>query len=200
MKTLILYCSKSLGNTKKLVDAIAEAHPDEVETVDATTLPRNETLDFSPYLLVGLASGIYHSHFDKSVTNVFSASARDGDNIFTLMTYGTTGRNCADDIRSICRMKGVNYLGAFGCNGYSDIVPFKYNAELKGHPMDEEVEGAVTFYDELVGRYGDEMREKRAKRDEREERKAERGRRGFMGGVKGATKNAAGGSGRDGKE
>ena len=37
MRTIILYASRHHGNTKKLVDAIVEAHPEIEKTVSATT-------------------------------------------------------------------------------------------------------------------------------------------------------------------
>lgn len=41
MRTIILYASRHHGNTKKLVDAIVEAHP-EIDTLDVKTLGKNE--------------------------------------------------------------------------------------------------------------------------------------------------------------
>ena len=41
MRTIILYASRHHGNTKKLVDAIVETHP-EIDTLDVKTLGKNE--------------------------------------------------------------------------------------------------------------------------------------------------------------
>ena len=54
MKTAIVYYSKHHGNTKKLLDAIAEKHP--VTLIDVTKQP---DADLSGYDRVGFASGIY---------------------------------------------------------------------------------------------------------------------------------------------
>ena len=40
MKTAILYVSKHHGNTKRLVDAIANAH-DDVDVIDVRALDKN---------------------------------------------------------------------------------------------------------------------------------------------------------------
>ena len=57
--TAIIYYSKHHGNTKKLLDAIAEADP-EVELVDVT---EKHELDLSRYDKIGFASGIYYNKF-----------------------------------------------------------------------------------------------------------------------------------------
>ena len=44
MRTIILYASRHHGNTKKLVDAIVEAHP-EIDTLDVKALGKNEYPD-----------------------------------------------------------------------------------------------------------------------------------------------------------
>mgnify|MGYP002669250308 CR=1 FL=1 len=60
MRTIILYASRHHGNTKKLVDAIVEAHP-EIDTLDVKTLGKNEYPDLHEYHLIGVATGIYYS-------------------------------------------------------------------------------------------------------------------------------------------
>ena len=64
MRTIILYASRHHGNTKKLVDAIVEAHP-EIDTLDVKTLGKNEYPDLHEYHLIGVATGIYYSEIDK---------------------------------------------------------------------------------------------------------------------------------------
>ena len=54
MKTAIVYASVHHGNTKKIVDEIANEY--EVELVDATQVKEKE---LSGYDVIGFASGIY---------------------------------------------------------------------------------------------------------------------------------------------
>lgn len=42
IRTIILYASRHHGNTKKLVDAIVEAHP-EIDTLDVKSLGKTST-------------------------------------------------------------------------------------------------------------------------------------------------------------
>ena len=63
MRTIILYASRHHGNTKKLVDAIVEAHP-EIDTLDVKSLGKNEYPDLHEYHLIGVATGIYYSEID----------------------------------------------------------------------------------------------------------------------------------------
>lgn len=60
IRTIILYASRHHGNTKKLVDAIVEAHP-EIDTLDVKSLGKNEYPDLHEYHLIGVATGIYYS-------------------------------------------------------------------------------------------------------------------------------------------
>ena len=191
MKTLILYCSKSHGNTKKLVDAIVAAHP-EVDTIDATKLGKDELPDFSKYELIGLASGIYYAKFDKSVTNTAAKCLRDGDFVFALMTYGGRNEGYTQSINDVCRLYRATYVGGYGCNGYNTSGPFKLVGGIgEKHPTEAEVQGAVDFYDELVKRYGKAIKEQRAKRDAQDAYNAEHPKKTISSTVKGAVGKVA---------
>jgi len=71
MRTIILYASRHHGNTKKLVDAIVEAHP-EIDTLDVKALGKNEYPDLHEYHLIGVATGIYYSEIDKDMARVLT--------------------------------------------------------------------------------------------------------------------------------
>ena len=62
MKTAIIYYSQHHGNTKKLLDAIAQKH--EVTLIDVT---QTKECDLTEYDRVGLASGIYYAGFAKQL-------------------------------------------------------------------------------------------------------------------------------------
>jgi menaquinone-dependent protoporphyrinogen IX oxidase len=88
MSTAIVYYSKHHENTKKLVDAIKEAHPD-VKTIDIT---ENRVMDLSQYTRIGIASGIYASKFALSLMEYLKEK---------ICIYRTK-RSAAIDIRTVC--------------------------------------------------------------------------------------------------
>ena len=62
MSTAIIYYSNHHGNTKKLLDAIANEA--EVTLIDVTKVNKK---DLTEYDCIGLASGIYFGSFAKQV-------------------------------------------------------------------------------------------------------------------------------------
>ncbi|OUP10136.1 flavodoxin domain-containing protein [Collinsella sp. An2] len=180
MKTVILYVSKHHGNTKRLVDAIANAH-DDVDTIDVTKLGKDEYPDLSEYRLIGLASGIYYSEFDRSLTRVAANVLTQGDMVFALMTYGSKNNWYGKDLDSICRMKQAVLLRIYGCPGFDTWGPFKLMGGVaKNHPTDEEVQGALEFYDKLVEDYGEPIEAEFKKRARRRAQEAKIQRGGLL--------------------
>lgn len=156
MKTLIMYRSKHHGNTKKLVDAIVAAHPDDVDAVDVATLERAAAIDVSDYPLVGVASGIYHGNIDKDLAATLQKSLEEGTFVFSLLTYGGSSKWYGRDIDGICRVQRATYLAGYGCLGFDTWGPFKLTGGMqKGHPTQEEICDAVAWYDRLVEEYGE---------------------------------------------
>ena len=124
MSTAIVYYSKHHGNTKKLLDAIAEKHP--VTLIDVTAQP---DADLSGYERIGFASGIYYSAFAKQIISFANAHLPERKDVFYIYTHGAP--------------KG-------DCQGFDTFGPFKLVGGIaKGHPTEEEIKGAVTFYQQL---------------------------------------------------
>ena len=71
MKTAIIYYSKHHGNTKKLLDAIAEKN--DVTLIDVVQHPQ---ADLKNDDRIGLASGIYYSKFHRSLLKAAEGQAR----------------------------------------------------------------------------------------------------------------------------
>lgn len=144
MKTAIICCSRHHGNTRKLVDAIAQRH--EVTCIDATApLP-----DLSGYDLIGFASGIYYSKFHKSVLAA-AEKLPQGKRVFFLYTFGAKREGYTRAIREAAEARGAQVAGEYGCPGYNTFGPFKLIGGMaKGHPTQEEIEGAVRFFDTFV--------------------------------------------------
>ena len=83
MKTVIVYASVHHGNTKKLVEKIAEKC--KVDLIDAVQQPK---ADLSDYDRIGFASGIYFSKFHQSILELAEKNLPDDKKIFLICTYG----------------------------------------------------------------------------------------------------------------
>ena len=143
MSTAIVYYSKHHGNTKKVLDAIV-AENTEVELVDATE--KNE-MDLSGYDRIGFASGIYYGKFAEQVMNFANINLPNGKDVFYIATAGNPTKNCFNSIADIVKEKHCKELGRYICKGFDTFGPFKLVGGLqKGHPTDEEIQEAVTFY------------------------------------------------------
>ncbi len=145
MKTAIVYYSHHHGNTKKLLDAIAQKH--EVTLLDVTY---NPTPDLSAYDRIGFASGIYYSKFHKTLLQYAEKYLPGGKETFFLYTYGAEKKGYTDAIRGAVAKHNARILGEFGCFGFNTFGPFKLIGGIaKGHPDQDDLARAVTFYESL---------------------------------------------------
>lgn len=145
MKTAIVYYSKHHGNTKKLLDAIAQRH--EVTLIDLTAEPNAELRGFDR---VGFASGIYYSKFHKSLLRFAEEKLPVGMPVFFLYTCGAEKESYTAAITAAVEKRNAKLLGAYGCLGFDTYGPFKLIGGIaKGHPDSDELSRAVSFYEEL---------------------------------------------------
>ena len=126
MKTAIVYYSKHHGNTKKLLDAITAEN--ELTLIDVTAQPET---DLSGYDRIGFASGIYYGGYAKQVLAFAQECLPEGKNVFLIYTQGAKKGDFLKTIRQVVEAKKC--LGGIA----------------KGHPTEEEIRGAVKFYQEL---------------------------------------------------
>ena len=146
MKTAIVYYSKHHENTKKLLDAIAEKHP-EVDLFDVTKL---QTSDLSAYDRIGFASGIYYSKFQKTLLQFAKDNLPDDKQTFFIYTYGAEKKGYTKAISEAVQTHNATVLGEYGCFGFNTFGPFKlFGGMAKGHPNATEIEHAVKFYEGL---------------------------------------------------
>lgn len=191
MRTIILYASRHHGNTKKLVDAIVEAHP-EIDTLDVKALGKNEYPDLHEYHLIGVATGIYYSEIDKDMARVLTNVLQPQNKVFGLMTYGGKNKWYGKDIDGICRMRQAIFMEVYGCPGFDTWGPFKLTGGVqKGHPTAEEIKGAVDFFDKIEDEYGDIIVEEYAKCEKRLAYEKEHPAGGLVAGVKRTAKKIA---------
>ena len=145
MKTAIIYVSTHHGNTKKLADAIAAKN--EITLIDAT---RDKTVDLSGYDRIGLASGIAYGKFYPQMLKFMEENLPEGKKVFFLYTYGAKRKGYSDAAKGIVLGKKAEVLGEYSCPGFDTFGPFKVIGGIaKGHPAEDEIAGAVSFYDSL---------------------------------------------------
>lgn len=146
MKTAIVYYSKHHGNTKKLIDAIAEKH--EITLIDAT---QGNTESLDKYDLIGFASGIYYSKFHKSVLKYAETNLPANKKVFFIYTYGAKKDGYTKVIKETVSHKSSNIIGKYGCFGFNTFGPFKLIGGIaKGHPDNQELNNAIKFYDNIL--------------------------------------------------
>ena len=145
MNTAIVYYSQHHGNTKKLLDAIAAKH--EVTLIDVVKEP---SADLTGYDRIGFASGIYYTNFAKQLLSFAETSLPEGKDVFYIYTHGAPKGDFLKAIRQIAEKKHCREIGAYRCQGFDTFGPFKLVGGIaKGHPTEEEINGAVAFYQML---------------------------------------------------
>ena len=146
MKAAIVYYSKHHGNTKKLLDAIAQEY--DVELIDASN---TKAFDLSEYEVIGFASGIYYGNMHKLVLQCAKKNLPLNKKVFFIYTYGRVSATHTNGIRKIAEETHAEILGEYGCVGFDTFGPLKLIGGMrKGHPNAEEVRGAVKFYQGIV--------------------------------------------------
>ena len=145
MKTAIVYYSEHHGNTKKLLDAIAAQH--EVALINVTKQPET---DLSAYDRIGFASGIYYTSFAKQLIAYAQEHLPEGKEVFFIYTHGAPKGSFLNAIRQVTEAKNCEEIGEYHCQGFDTFGPFKLLGGIaKGHPTEEEIAAAVSFYASL---------------------------------------------------
>ena len=146
MKTAVVYCSCHHGNTKKVLDAIAQNT--DMTLIDAA---KTESAPLDGYDLIGFASGIYYSKFHKSVLRFAEEHLPEGKKVFFLYTCGAERKGYTEAIRKIAAARHADILGEFGCPGYDTFGPFKLVGGIaKGRPNQGDLSNAVLFFEKLA--------------------------------------------------
>lgn len=147
MKTAIIYYSKHHENTKQLLDAIQKSSSDEITLIDVTT---TSSANLEAYDLIGFASGIYYSKFEKRVLQFAKNYTPNGKDVFLLYTYGAEKAGYTKAIREALSGSNANILGEYGCFGFNTFGPFKLIGGIaKNHPNNTEIRNAISFYKNL---------------------------------------------------
>lgn len=145
MKTAIIYYSKHHGNTKKLLDAIAEKN--DVTLIDVVQHPQ---ADLKNDDRIGLASGIYYSKFHRSLLKYAAEQLPKGKPVFFLYTYGAEKKGYTGAVTEAVQKRSAKVLGEYGCLGFDTYGPFKLIGGLaKGHPDAQDLKKAKQFFEGL---------------------------------------------------
>lgn len=146
MSTAIVYYSQHHGNTKKLLDAIASKNT--VTLIDVTEQP---DADLSPFDRIGFASGIYFSAFAKQLLAFADAHLPESKDVFYIYTHGAPVGGFLKGMREIAGRKRCREIESYHCLGFDTFGPFRLvGGVAKGHPTEEEIAGAVSFYQGLI--------------------------------------------------
>ena len=145
-KAVIIYASTHHGSTKKLAEAIADRY--DVHLIDAA---KQHAADLSAYDLIGFAPGIDFGKFYESVEQFLEKNLPENKRVFFLYTCARVSDRFTETIKTAARKKGAVMLGEYGCRGFNTYGPWKMIGGMnKGHPSEEEQQGAVEFFESLL--------------------------------------------------
>ena len=145
VSTAIVYASTHHGNTRKLVEAIAEKYP--VVLIDALT---QSQADLSPYTWIGFASGIDFGKFYAPVEQFLEQNLPQNKQVFFLYTCARVSPRFTRSIREKATQKYALCMGEYGCRGFNTYGPWKLMGGMnKGHPSEKELAEALRFYESL---------------------------------------------------
>ena len=145
MKTAVCYYSRHHGNTRKVLEAMAEEGG--MDLIDVTT---RQAVRLEDYDCVGFASGIYGFEFHKAVTAFARQYLPQGKPVFFVYTYGGAKGTGAKTVAEVAKEKGCPVLGMFSCKGYDTFGPFRLVGGIaKGHPNKRDLENARKFYQDI---------------------------------------------------
>lgn len=146
MRSIIIYASTHHGNTKKLVDAIANECG--IDVIDATKVREK---DLKEYDLIGFASGIFYTKFAAPVLGFAGVNLPMNKDVFLIATAGNTSKGNFKSIEVIMNEKKCRIVGRFQCKGFDTYGPMKLIGGInKDRPNEEDLKAAVDFYKGII--------------------------------------------------
>ena len=138
MKTAIIYISIHHGNTKKVVDEMAEVL--DADLFDLT----KQKVNIAEYDVIGLASGCFYRNMHERIIK-FAAETDflKKQRVFLVCTCGIAYRDYTKSTKRILNKKGVDVIGSFQCRDFDTFGPFeKIGGVAKGHPNEKDLSEA----------------------------------------------------------
>lgn len=146
MKTAICFYSRHHGNTRKVLEAMAEEGA--LDLIDVTA---RQSVRLEDYDCIGFASGIYYGTFHPSVLHFAKQYLPDRKPLFFVCTYGNKCGKGPERLKTLAAERSCPILGTFGCKGFDTFGPFRLIGGIaKGHPTEQELEEARHFYRSLL--------------------------------------------------
>ena len=143
---VIIYASTHHGNTRKLVEAIADKY--DIEKIDAT---KHQQTDLSGYDLIGFASGIDFGRFYDSVEQFLENNLPEDKRVFFLYTCAKVSNRFTESVKAAAMKKRATILGEYGCKGFNTYGPWKMIGGMnRKHPSEDEISSAVRFFASLL--------------------------------------------------
>ena len=135
MKAAVCYCSRHHGNTRKVLEAMADEGG--LDLIDVTT---RQAVRLDGYDCIGFASGIYGFAFHPAV----GGGGRGPEPARPPAARVGAGSRA---VAEIARSRGCPVLGEFGCRGYDTFGPFRLVGGIaKGRPDARDLENARAVY------------------------------------------------------
>lgn len=145
MKTAICYYSYHHGNTRKVLEAMAEN-----QTIDLIDVTARTAVHLEDYDVIGFASGIYAGKFHDAVIHFAEQYLPNNKDVFFVYTYAVYRASYTKSITAAVAAKNANILGSYSCKGFNTFGPFKLvGGTAKGHPNADELSKAKEFYRSL---------------------------------------------------
>lgn len=137
----ILYVSIHHGNTKKLIDGIAnQCKVDLIKVADA------DKVNLLKYDVVGFASGIYNGSFHKSILEFVEKNPALPDKLFTIQTSGIGNKKYAKSFISLLEKYNHTVIGSYSCRGYDTYGAWKLIGGIsKSHPTQKDINKGIEF-------------------------------------------------------
>lgn len=177
MKTVIAYESKDQQSVLKLVKAIDENF--SVTLIDVT---ETRSANLSEYELIGFASEIEDDGFYRDIAS-FAANWMPRDKkIFFLYTAPTEKPDYCEELEGTAHFKNCEVVGKYGCMGMEGLSGFRlFGNKNKNHPNEEEIEGALKFFEEVskqvpknAGKTSKKDKNPDEKKDEKKDEKSDK--------------------------
>lgn len=153
MKILIIVKSKHNENTLKIAEAMSEAAP-----VTVTSLENAENYKLRDYDIIGFGSGIYFGKHDKDLMRYAEKLNDSNSYVFVFSTSGTKNfdKNNSAFIK-LLKSRNKTVLGSFGCLGLDKFFIFNLFGGLnKGKPDIEDFDAAQNFIIDVMRKYDTE--------------------------------------------
>ncbi|MCI5829843.1 MAG: flavodoxin domain-containing protein [Treponema sp.] len=149
MKTVILYSSFHKGNTKKIVDAVAEKHQ-----IPAVNVAQQKEMNLSDYDCIGIASGVAFSKYYPQMLDFLKKNLPENKKVFFMHTAGLPRENHNAAAKEITDGKNCTCLGTFFCKGFDAYGALKLIGGInKKSPKESDIQNAQKFVDKILAKY-----------------------------------------------